>query len=194
MTVFHLVRHGDYPLLNRVLAGRLPGHSLSDAGRAQAQSVARALAGEGVEAVVSSPLERALETAEPIAASLGLPITTDTDLNEIDFGAWTGMEFAALHADSEWQAWNRVRSCALVPGGETMLAAQARAMAALSRHGGRRAVAMVSHADVIKAILAHALGAPIDLFGRIEIAPGSRSIVALDDDGPRVQGVNLPAR
>ena len=95
-TTFHLIRHGDYGLLGRVLAGRTPGHSLSDLGRKQAERVAAALAHRPIAAVVSGPLERARETAAPLAARCGLEVSVDPDLDEIDFGEWTGMAFDAL--------------------------------------------------------------------------------------------------
>jgi broad specificity phosphatase PhoE len=194
-TTFHLVRHGDYPLIGRVLAGRSRGHSLSALGREQAERVAAVLAGRAIAAVAAGPLERARQTAAPIAARCGLAVAVDPDLDEIDFGDWTGMDFDSLHARPDWVSFNVFRSTALVPGGETMLDAQRRGLAAIHRLRSRfpdREVAVVSHGDVIKAIVAHFLAVPLDLFGRIEIAPGSRSIVALDDTDARILGVNLP--
>jgi broad specificity phosphatase PhoE len=194
-TTFHLIRHGDYPLLGRVLAGRIRGHSLSALGLEQASRIATALTGRRLAAVVSGPLERAQETAAPLAECFGLTVVTDPDLDEIDFGQWTGMEFAALHALPQWRAFNSFRSTAPIPGGETMLQAQARAMAAVTRLRTGfpdTDVAMVSHGDVIKAVLAHFLAVPLDLFTRIEIAPGSRSEILASDSDVRILGVNLP--
>ena len=194
-TIFHLIRHGDYSLLGQRLAGRSPGHSLSEKVHAQAAAVARALAATPVIGVVSSPLERTRETAEPIAAAFGLPVTIEADLTEIDFGHWTGRSFSDLRASPEWQVFNNFRATAPIPGGETMLQAQARAIGAVLRL--RRAfpegeVVAVSHGDVIKAILTHVLGIPLDLMRRIEVAPGSRSVVRLSDSDAQVLGVNLP--
>ncbi|MBV9734531.1 MAG: histidine phosphatase family protein, partial [Acidisphaera sp.] len=115
---------------------------------------------------------------------------------EVDFGDWTGDRFEALHARPEWRAFNRFRSTAPIPGGETMLAAQARAVGAVLRLRAAHPdaeLAVVSHADVIKAVLAHFLAAPLDLFSRIEIAPASRSVVVLYDETAAIAGVNLPA-
>jgi probable phosphoglycerate mutase len=146
--------------------------------------------------VVSSPLERAQQTAAPIAATFGLNITTEAGLDEIDFGSWTGMAFDALHDLPAWHAWNMFRGTAATPGGETMLQALTRAFATLTRL--RRAypeseVVLVSHQDVLKAILAHSLGTPLDVMHRIELAPASRSILQLFDNGDmRVDGLNLP--
>ena len=194
-TLFHLVRHGQYGLIDRALGGRAPGHALSEAGREEAGRVAGALRGRTVAAVVSSPVQRAQETAAPIAAALGLAVETDAALVELDCGEWTGMTFDTLRERPEWHRWNRFRSSAAIPGGETMLAVQARTVAALERlravHGDAEVV-VVSHADVIKAALLHALGAPLDHMGRLEVGPGSRSVVAWHDETARVLAANLP--
>ncbi len=194
-TTFHLVRHGDYSLLGRVLAGRIGGYSLSEAGLAQAHAVADALAAIPVAAVVSSPLERTRETAAPIAARCGCEVAFDDDLLEIDFGDWTGRSFESLREWEGWAAFTRFRSTAQVPGGESMLAVQTRSIAAVARL--RRAypdgnVVIVSHGDVIKSIVAHFLTIPLDLFRRFDIAPASRSIVAVTDEDARVLAVNMP--
>ena len=197
MTVFHLVRHAEHGLLGRVLTGRMPGVSLNERGRGQASQLARRFAGCPIAVVVSSPLERAQETAGPIAAALGLKVTTDAGLDEVDFGDWTGMTFEALQGLPAWQAWNRCRGTAPTPGGEMMLEALARALRILARlHGVYPAaeVVLVSHQDVLKAMLTHYVGAPLDMLQRIELAPASRSIVRMFDDGSvRVDGMNLPA-
>ncbi len=195
MTVFHLVRHAAHGLLGRVLTGRMPGVSLSEDGREQTLRLAECFSKHPTVAVVSGPLARAQETAAPIAAALGLDVATDAGLDEIDFGDWTGMAFDALQGSVEWQAWNRFRGTAPTPGGETMLEALARALPVLARL--RRAypdgeVLLVSHQDVLKALLMHSLGAPLDLMHRIELAPASRSIIRMfDDGGVRVDGTNL---
>lgn len=197
-TTFHLVRHGDYALLGRVLAGRTAGHSLSEAGAAQAEAVAAALAGLPILAVISSPLERTRETAAPIAARLGLPVDFDDDLLEIDFGEWTGRTFDSLRAWEGWPTFNRFRSTARIPGGESMLAVQARSVAAIVRlremyPNGH--VVIVSHGDVIKSIIAHFLTIPLDLFRRFDVGPASRSVVAVSNEDARVLAMNiLPQR
>ena len=193
-TTFHLVRHAAHGLLGRVLTGRMPGVGLSIEGQAQATRLAEHFARRPVMAVVSSPLERAQQTAGPIAAALGQGVVTDDGLNEIDFGAWTGLTFDALQDQPAWQAWNRFRSTAPTPGGETMLAVLARVLATIARL--REAypdgdVVLVSHQDVLKALLAHSLGAPLDLFHRIELAPASRSTLVMRKDDVRVDGFNL---
>ena len=195
-TRFHLLRHASYDLLGRVLAGRSGGHSLNAEGRAEAEALADALAGQPIVAIASSPLERARETAAPIAERHGLAIAIDPDLNEIDFGDWTGLAFEALHADGTWRRFNAFRSATPIPGGETMLAAQARALAAVLRLRSAYPtgeVAVVSHGDVIKAVLAHFLATPLDLMRRIEISPASRSVLVLEGADARIEGINLRA-
>lgn len=194
-TVFHLIRHASYDLLGQVLAGRSPGHALNEIGRQEAVRLADALASRPVVALISSPMQRARETAAPLAARLNLTVAIEPDLDEIDFGDWTSRRFDELHPSPEWQRFNQLRSAAQIPGGETMLAAQARAVAAILRL--RKAwpegeVAIVSHGDIVKALLAYFLGVPLDLFRRIEIAPASRSVLRLDEADVRIEAMNLP--
>ena len=184
MTTVYLIRHAEHGLLGRTLAGRTPGVALNDAGRAQAAR----LRGLPVEAVVSSPQQRAQETA----AALGLPVQVDPAWDEVDFGTWSGQGFAALDPDPAWQLWNAARGSAPTPGGETMLAVQARAVAGLQALRAHGSVAVVSHLDVLRAVLAHVLGMPLDFVFRLELAPASRSVVVLWDGGGRVEGLNLP--
>ena len=125
-TVFHLVRHASHDLLGKVLVGRGPV-SLSEAGRAEARALAAVLADAGLTAVLSSPQERAVETAAPIAARAGLEVAVDPGLAELDLGEWTGARFGTLHDDPRWRAFNVFRGSAPVPGGESMLDVQARA-------------------------------------------------------------------
>ena len=173
----------------------MPGVALSAEGRAQAVLLAASLAGRPVAAVLSSPVQRAQETAAPIAARLGLAVTTDAGLDELDFGEWTGLAFAELEGRPQWDAWNRARSLASCPGGESMVAAQARALASVARlrqaHPGGELV-LVSHQDILKAVLAHVLGVPLDLFQRITLDPAHRSVVVLFEADARVDGINLP--
>ena len=195
MTVFHLVRHAEHGLLGRVLTGRMPGVPLNERGRAQALRLAQHFSGRPVAAVVSSPLQRAQETAAPIAAALGLAVATDAGLDEIDFGDWTGMTFEALEGAPGWQAWNQFRGTAPTPGGETMLEALGRALRCLARWGQGvpdGEVVLVSHQDVLRAVLAHSLGAPLDLMQRIELGAGSYSMLCIHkNDDVQIKNLNL---
>ena len=193
MTTFLLIRHGETDDLGRLLSGRRVGVSLNAAGRRQAEQLAARLAGEGISAVFSGPLERVRETAAALANRLGLEVRSAQELDEIDLGEWSGQSFAALAGRDDWRQFNTVRSCTRAPGGELMLEVQTRAVAFLQRlrceHAGA-AVALVSHSDVIKAVLAYYLGVPLDLAQRLEVSPASVSVLALEEWGPRVLCVN----
>ena len=193
MTIFRLLRHGQHDLQGRVVAGRMPGVGLSERGRAEIASIAERLAGDGVAALYSSPLQRTRESAEILAARLGLPIGFRDDLIELDFGEWTGSTFDAVRADPRWEPWRTQRSLASIPGGESMRAVQHRAVEAMFdiTEGHRdEAVVAVSHGDVIRAILVFALGMPLDFYGRIEVGVGSLSTIRIDQAGIRVLAVN----
>ncbi|NOG69039.1 histidine phosphatase family protein [Roseicella sp. DB1501] len=191
-TVF-LVRHAVHDRVDHILCGRMPGVRLGEAGRAQAAALAARLATQRIGAVHASPLERAQETAAPLAARLGLPLRTEAAFAEIDVGEWTGVAFVALAADPRWRRWNEARGTARAPGGESMAEVQARAVAGIEDL--RRAipdgrVAVVSHADVIKAALAAFLGLSLDDIWRFEIAPASVSALAVWPGGGKVLGLN----
>jgi probable phosphoglycerate mutase len=178
VTTFFLIRHGAHDWLGRELVGRKAGVPLNEEGREQAQAIARQLAAVSLDAIYASPLERALETAAPLAAQTRLPVQVDESFHEIDFGRWTGRTFADLEADSLWQDWNTARATACGAGGETMASAQARALAGLGRLARKHAhgrVAVFSHGDVIKAILAHDRGLSLNDLTAIAVDPGSIS-------------------
>jgi probable phosphoglycerate mutase len=189
MGVFHLLRHGEHGLLGRVLAGRMPGVGMTERGRAEIASQAERLAAEKIAAIYASPLQRTRESAEIVAARLGLPIAFRDDLIELDFGEWTGATFDSIRADPRWQAWSTQRSLAAIPGGESMRAVQQRVVAALLELNERHlheTVVLVSHGDVIRAVLLFALGMPLDFYNRIEIGQGSISTIRIDAGGIRV--------
>ncbi len=167
---------------------------LSDEGRAQAEALAeRIAAAADVRAVYASPLERARETAAPIARSSKVRVKVERGLLECDFGEWTGAELKSLMKLPEWTTVQRFPSGFSFPGGESFSAMQARMADTVARlcarHPGETIVA-VSHADPIKAAVAEALGTPLDLFQRIMIAPCSVSAVAYNAAGPAVLAVN----
>jgi broad specificity phosphatase PhoE len=176
-TTLHLVRHAAHGRVRSTLCGRMPGVTLGEEGRRQAERLAERLGGEPIAAVYSSPLERARTTAAPIAARLGLPVQIADALNEIDFGAWTGRRFDELASDIGWASWNRARATVRPPGGEGFAAAQARIVAflkeATARHDGAGVVA-VTHCDIIRAALCAFLNCQsLDDYRLFEIGPAS---------------------
>ncbi|MFF2347100.1 MSMEG_4193 family putative phosphomutase [Pseudarthrobacter sp. NPDC058119] len=193
-TLILLVRHGETPTTGTVLPGRAPGLHLSERGRAQADAAAERLAGLPVDAVYSSPLERARETAEPTATRTGRPVTEEAGLLECDFGDWTGAALAGLAGLPEWQTVQHNPSAFHFPNGEGFSGMQARMVATLddlrAAHPGG-VVVCFSHADPIKAAVAHALGTHLDLFQRIMISPASVSVISYTDgQAPAVLTVN----
>src|SRR3954470_1577812 len=126
MATFHLIRHATNDLVGKSIAGRTPGIHLNDTGRQEAKRLAERLSHSGITRIFSSPLERAQETAEPLARTLGLSVTTIENLQEIDFGSWRGRAFSELESDPMWQRWNSFRVSARAPGGETIIEVQAR--------------------------------------------------------------------
>ena len=189
-----LVRHAAHDHLGRILSGRMPGVPLSGAGRAQAAALGARLSAEPLRAIQSSPVQRARETADAIAAAAGGCNVTQADaLDEIDFGGWTGATFAALEEDAAWRHWNAARSQACPPGGETMAQAGARLMrhaaALAARHDGAM-IALVSHCDVIRAAVAGWLGLSLDHALRFDIDPASVSRIAMGEWGARVMTLN----
>jgi len=193
-TLILLVRHGQTPTTGTVLPGRAPGLHLSERGRAQADAVAERLSGLPVHAVYSSPLERARETAEPTAVRAGVTVSEDAGLLECDFGDWTGAALAGLTGLPEWQTVQHNPSAFRFPNGEGFSGMQARIVGSLdalrAAHPGA-VVVCFSHADPIKAAVAHALGTHLDLFQRIMISPASVSAISYTDgQAPAVLTVN----
>ena len=192
MTVFYLLRHGEPAVLGR-LNGRLPGVGLSAQGRAEIAAQAGRLAGEKIEAIYASPMQRTRETAEILADRLAVPVHYREDVIEIDYGEWTGLTFDEIRQDERWQMWARSRGIAAVPGGESWRRVQERVVGALfdlRRLHPDDSVVIVSHGDVIRAGLLFALGMPLDFYSRIEIAFASLSTIRLDGSGIRVAGLN----
>lgn len=193
-TLLLLVRHGETPTTGTVLPGRAPGLHLSERGRIQAERVAERLAGLPVDAIYSSPLERTRETAEPTAAYTGLGVKENAGLIECDFGEWTGAALAELARLPQWQTVQHSPSAFRFPNGESFAEMQARIVGALevmcAAHAGG-VVVCFSHADPIKAAVAHALGTHLDRFQRIVINPGSISVISfVDGQVPAVLTVN----
>lgn len=191
-----LIRHATCDHVGRRIAGRAPGVRLDARGRAEALALAEALAERRIDAVYSSPLERAMETARVLADRLGRTVQAAAGLDELDFGEWTGRSLASLAEDPSWRAFNEARAATRIPGGELMSEAADRAMAELSRFERKHpdgVIAAVSHADVIRGILLRCLDMPLDAVHRLEVAPASVSVVRLFADGAQVVGVNWVA-
>ena len=189
-----LVRHGQTPTTGKLLPGRAPGLHLADVGREQAQRAAERIAAlTTVDAVYASPLERARETAAPIAAARGIKVQIDKGLLECDFGDWTGAELKKLMKLPEWGTVQRAPSTFRFPNGESFTEMQTRMVSAIDRlrakHEGG-VIVLVSHADPIKAAVAHAMGTHIDLFQRIVIGTCSVSAIAYGMGAPIVLTVN----
>jgi broad specificity phosphatase PhoE len=193
ITTFLLLRHAAHDNVGGFLAGRMTGVVLGEAGRAQAERLARRLRPERIDTIFASPRERTQQTAQVVAAACGLPMTTAEELDEIDFGRWSGQDFEALQQDPLWQRWNAVRSLIRTPGGETMLDVQRRVLGLMERlveARGGQCVALVSHADVIKTAVLHHLGLGIDAWPRFDIAPASITRLVIGDWGARLLGLN----
>lgn len=179
----HLVRHATHGHLGRVLTGRMSGIGLSAAGRAEAHALAGQF-GPDIDAVLTSPRERACETAQILGLRAGVVPRVEPALDEIDFGRWSGQSFAALDADPDWRLWNAERDTARPPGGESMnevAARLTRLIGTLSTGALGRRIVLVSHADVIKACICKVLGLPFSRLDRFEIAPASVTTLAVRD-------------
>ena len=194
MTTFLLIRHGNNDMLDRrVLIGRSPGISLNADGRRQATALAGYLAALPIRAVYSSPMERTRETAAPLAERLGQPVRILEEINEVDFGEWTGFDFDRLSGDPRWKTYRTFRSGGRIPGGEMLVQVQQRMIAALEalrQQHARDMVALFSHGDPIRSALAHFLGIPLDMIKRLRIGTASVSVVDYSSRGAAVQCVN----
>lgn len=195
MLVVLLIRHGqnEWVKKNR-LAGWTPGVHLNDAGRQQAADLGQRLSELPLKAIYSSPLERCMETAAAVAEYRDLAVEELAAVGEVRYGKWEGKKVKKLAKKKKWYAVQHFPSRFRFPEGESFAQVQQRAVASLetlSRQHDKAAIAVVSHADVIKLVLAHYLGIHMDLFQRIAISPASVSVLALDRRGPvRVLRVN----
>jgi probable phosphomutase (TIGR03848 family) len=193
-TTILLVRHGTTATTGTLLPGRAPGLHLADEGIHQAERAAERIAElKRVDAVYCSPLERARETASPIAAARGLRPRAHKGLLECDFGEWTGAELKQLMKLPEWVTVQRSPSTFRFPAGESFAEMQHRMITTLdslrAEHRGGTIVC-VSHADPIKAAIAHAIGTHLDMFQRIVVSPCSVSVISIGNGGPVTLTVN----
>ena len=197
MTTFFLVRHGVTSHTGHKLTGRIPGVHLTEEGRAQADAAADALERVPLKAIYSSPIDRAMETAQPIAERHKLTIRKARGLGEVEFGKWSNRSFKTLNKKKLWATVQRFPSGARFPDGESFPEVQARAvgeMERLRRVHPRQAICCVSHADVIKLVAAHYLGTHLDLFQRLVVSPASITVISVGDGGPMVHALNLSPR
>ncbi len=204
MATVILVRHGRTTAnTSGVLAGRTAGVRLDDTGVAQAQRTAERLAVVPLVAVVTSPLERCRQTARAILkAQAGDPATaTERGITECDYGSWQGRSLKDLAKEPLWKTVQTQPSAATFPDGESMSTMQARSVSAVRRldalyeaeHGAGAVWVAVSHGDIIKSVLADALGMHLDLFQRLNVDPGSVSIVRYTGSRPYVLATNTHA-
>lgn len=179
-----LVRHALTPITGRRLTGWLPGFHLSEEGEKQAAAVADRLASVPVKAVYSSPLERCKETADVIAVKHGLEVTTLVEAGEVHYGDWQGKTYRSLYRMKGWRELRARPADFRFPNGETIREAQARGIAAvellLKKHRGQ-AVVFVSHADLIRVVVAGYLGLTIDLYNRLTIQAASVTVISFED-------------
>ena len=185
MTTLVLVRHATTAATGTRLGGRT-GAPLDDPGRAQAQGAATRLADVPLKAVYASPLPRTLETAEIVAAPHRLEVRQDEGLLEVEYGDWTDRPLKPLTRTKRWPVIQARPSLVTFPDGESIRAAQVRAVDAIegivARHR-RGAIAVVSHADIIKAVVSFYLGQPLDLFQRLVVSPASVTVLQLSAEG-----------
>jgi probable phosphoglycerate mutase len=195
MPLFLLIRHGEneYVKTGR-MAGRLPGVHLNEKGRGQAQALAEKLAGAPIKAIYSSPLERAMETAEPLAKALGLEICQRPGLMETDIGEWQGQKVKGLSRLKIWRTVQRNPSIFRFPGGETFTEAQHRIVQELAgiaaQHDPKDIVACFSHSDPIKMAVAFFIGLPLDLFQRLSVSTGSITALYIGEGGSSLVTLN----
>ncbi|HEX2546782.1 MAG TPA: histidine phosphatase family protein [Ramlibacter sp.] len=194
MTTFLLVRHAAHDWLGRGLAGRLPGVGLNGPGKEQAQALVQRLADAPLQAIYCSPQQRTQETAAPLAGQRRLTVHIDAAFDEIDFGRWTGRTFGELEAEREaWAHWCERRGSATPPGGEPFAGVAQRALAGLKRllreHPDQQ-VMVVSHGDVIKAVVATVLDMSLDHLERFEIAPASVTVLAMGEGWQQLRLLN----
>jgi probable phosphoglycerate mutase len=196
MTTIFLIRHGQNEFVKTgKLAGRLPDVHLNEVGRRQSEALAEILKPVRLQAVYSSPLERTIETAHPIAKLQGKSVEVRQGLAETQYGRWQGQKLKTLQSRKLWPLIQISPSLVRFPEGESFSEAQARIVMELdhlrARHRSAKSViACVSHADPIKLAIAHFIGIPLDLFQRLVIEPASINILHFSSHGARLVRLN----
>jgi probable phosphoglycerate mutase len=193
MTTLFLVRHGLTAVTGTKLYGRTAGIHLDERGRAQAVHLAGRLAAVHPTAIYSSPLERCVETVEPVASARGLSIVVSDALIEMDAGDWTGRTLASLRKTKLWREVQTAPSTFRFPGGEGFQEAQARVVGEvgrIARRHPRGRVVVATHGDIVRILLAHYSGIPLDEFQRTVVDTASVSVVMVGRGRPHVALVN----
>jgi broad specificity phosphatase PhoE len=193
VTTFYVVRHAAHDWLGRGFAGRQPEVALNAQGRQEAEALVQRLAGVTLDAICCSPQPRTQQTAQPLATARGLPIGIEADFDEVDLGEWQGRTFEEVREQQAWKDWLAHRGSARPPGGEPFREVARRAGAGLRRlvqaHPDQH-VLVVSHGDVIKAMVANVLGLSLDNLESFDIAPCSVSVIAMGSDWGQVRLLN----
>ncbi len=196
MPLVLLIRHGENEYVKKGrLAGRLPGVHLNEKGQAQATQLADLLKDAPVKAVYSSPLERTMETANPIAAAHGLEIIPRSGLTEVDIGEWQDQTLKGLRRLKLWKIVQNTPSLMRFPGGESFAEAQLRIANEIqeicSQHDPKDLLVFVSHSDSIKLAVAYFIGLPLDNFQRLNVAPASITGLMVSDKGSALMSLNF---
>ncbi len=193
MVVLFLIRHGVNDWFDNRLAGWTPEVHLNDEGIKQAECLVERLAPVPFDAIYSSPLERTIETAGPLAQARGIDVNSTRELGEVDYGVWQGASLKDLTKKKEWAVVRIAPSAMRFPDGESLREMQNRAVAAIERialEHPKGTVAVFSHGDVIRAIVAHFIGMPLDLFHRLTISPASITVLTIGQFGARLLRLN----
>ncbi|MHB8511740.1 MAG: MSMEG_4193 family putative phosphomutase [Actinomycetota bacterium] len=188
-----LIRHAETPITGVRLAGWRPGVHLSEQGRKQAEGLIERFNDVALNAIYSSPLERTVETAQPLAHARKMRIKTRDQLGEVRYGQWEYKPLKVLAKSSHWRTIISHPSEGRFPGGEALRETQARVVAAIANIADqhpKESIAVFTHADVVKMIVAHYAGIHLDLYARLAIAPASVSALWIGDGAPRIITVN----
>ncbi len=201
MTTLVLVRHAQTDAAGKRLTGQARGVHLNERGRTQAARLVERLEGLPIRAIYSSPLERSRETAAPLARARGVPVRIRRALTEVEYGEWTGRSISSLRRTRLWRQVMAAPSTVRFPRGESLLEVQARVVTEIqqiAKTHRRDMVVAISHADVIRLLVAHLSGLHADHLHRLVIDPASVTVVALGDGIPRLLRINdtgeLPGR
>jgi broad specificity phosphatase PhoE len=192
MTTFYLIRHGEKEAEDRMV-GRMPGVHLTPNGRRQAQDLANHLKDAAIDRIFSSPLERAVETAEPLARARRLEVESCLAFHELEMGEWTGIPMKKLSRLRTWKHFCHYHGGTAIPGGETLAEAQSRVVSEMIRLRERHpngGIAIATHEDPIRLAVCHFMGAPIDVYDKFTIRLGSVTILQLDEEKAVVDRLN----